>query len=198
MESNNINIIIIHTSEIIRTGLSEITGKCCDNNIEAVNDLSAIDGYPNILGCHLVIVPKIYFTENKELVKRIFLDAQSVEYLLINENNTESDENSFSIFDSAPALCIKVSERIKRIQNKNKHTEELTLSTRETDVLKLITKGLTNKEIASTLFISPHTVITHRKNISAKLNIKSVSGLTVYAVLKKIINIDEINPEELI
>ncbi|MGE5354496.1 MAG: LuxR C-terminal-related transcriptional regulator, partial [Acidobacteriota bacterium] len=43
------------------------------------------------------------------------------------------------------------------------------------------------------LFISPHTVITHRKNISQKTGIKSVSGLTIYAVVNNIIDIDKLN-----
>lgn len=66
-----------------------------------------------------------------------------------------------------------------------------TLSERETEVVRYVAKGYTNKEIADILFISPHTVMTHRKNISVKLGIKSISGLTVYAILKNIIRIDE-------
>ena len=57
------------------------------------------------------------------------------------------------------------------------------LSAREIEVLVLITKGLINKEIADKLNISLTTVITHRKNITEKLGIKSVSGLTIYAVM---------------
>ena len=59
------------------------------------------------------------------------------------------------------------------------HHQEL-LSAREIEVLVLITKGLINKEIADKLNISLTTVITHRKNITEKLGIKSVSGLTIY------------------
>ena len=57
------------------------------------------------------------------------------------------------------------------------------LSQREIDVLCLLAKGFTNKEIADRLFISINTVLTHRKNISAKLGIRSVSGLSVYAIM---------------
>jgi DNA-binding CsgD family transcriptional regulator len=53
--------------------------------------------------------------------------------------------------------------------------------------------GLQNKEIADKLNISIHTVITHRKNITNKLSIKSISGLTVFAILNGIIEIDSIN-----
>ena len=62
------------------------------------------------------------------------------------------------------------------------------LSERERDVLVLVAKGLTNKEIASELNISPHTVISHRKNIVHKTGIRSVAGLAVYAVLNKFID----------
>lgn len=66
------------------------------------------------------------------------------------------------------------------------------LSGRETEVLILITKGLINKEIADRLNISLTTVISHRKNITEKLGIKSVSGLTVYAVMNGYIEADRI------
>ena len=64
------------------------------------------------------------------------------------------------------------------------------LSEREIDVLKLLVTGNSNKEIADKLFISAHTVISHRKNISTKTGIKSLSGLTIYAVIKNIITIE--------
>ena len=66
------------------------------------------------------------------------------------------------------------------------------LSEREKTILKHVAKGLTNKEIADQLFLSVHTVITHRKNITSKLGIKTISGLTVYAILNNIISLEEL------
>ena len=57
------------------------------------------------------------------------------------------------------------------------------LSNREIEVLSSIVQGLINKEIAEKLSISLTTVITHRKNIMEKLGMKSVSALTIYAVM---------------
>lgn len=61
------------------------------------------------------------------------------------------------------------------------------LTNRETDVLILIAKGLMNKEIAERLTISIHTVISHRKNITRKTNIKSVAGLAMYALMNNLV-----------
>lgn len=66
------------------------------------------------------------------------------------------------------------------------------LSSREIDVLQLVVKGTINKEIADKLSISLNTVLTHRKNITAKLGIKTVSGLTFYAIMNGYISADDI------
>jgi DNA-binding CsgD family transcriptional regulator len=73
-----------------------------------------------------------------------------------------------------------------------------TLTERETEILKLVALGNASKEIADKLNISTHTVITHRKNITEKLGIKSISGLTVYAILNKIIDTNELSIDDLI
>ena len=75
----------------------------------------------------------------------------------------------------------------------NKDSEEQsTLSAREKEIITCVVRGLTNKEIAQTLFLSTHTVISHRRNIARKLEIHSTAGLTVYAIMNKLIEIDEI------
>jgi DNA-binding NarL/FixJ family response regulator len=67
------------------------------------------------------------------------------------------------------------------------------ITERETDVLKLLVKGLSNKEIADKLNISIHTVISHRKNIIQKTGIKSQAGLTIYAISNKIVSLDSVS-----
>jgi regulator of cell morphogenesis and NO signaling len=66
------------------------------------------------------------------------------------------------------------------------------LSQREKEILSCVAKGMLNKEIADHLNISIHTVITHRKNITRKTGIKTVSGLTVYALLNNLVDIHSI------
>lgn len=66
------------------------------------------------------------------------------------------------------------------------------LSDREREIVHLVVCGLSNKQIATQLFISLNTVLTHRKNIARKLNIHSVAGLTIYAIVNKIVDINEL------
>jgi DNA-binding NarL/FixJ family response regulator len=75
-------------------------------------------------------------------------------------------------------------------------TESATLSERELMILKLVALGHTNNEIGERLFISTHTVMTHRKNITRKLGIKTVSGLTVYAIINNLIKVEELQITE--
>ena len=69
-------------------------------------------------------------------------------------------------------------------------TEEL--SDREKDVLIQVVRGLSNKEIADVLCISMHTVISHRKHITHKLNIHSTAGLTIYAIVNHLIDLNSV------
>ncbi|MDR2534114.1 MAG: helix-turn-helix transcriptional regulator [Tannerellaceae bacterium] len=63
------------------------------------------------------------------------------------------------------------------------NNESKELSLREREVLRLIARGNTNKDIADALHISLHTVLSHRKNITSKLGVKTISGLTLYALM---------------
>lgn len=71
-------------------------------------------------------------------------------------------------------------------------TPQELLSEREREIVGCIVRGLTNKETADKLFISVNTVLTHRKNIFRKLDIHSVSGLTIYAIVNGIVKLDEV------
>ena len=89
-----------------------------------------------------------------------------------------------------PALMKVKGEKGKAKNSSHSHahdTEEL--SDREKDVLIQVVRGLSNKEIADVLCISQHTVVSHRKHITRKLNIHSSAGLTIYAIVNKLITI---------
>ena len=105
------------------------------------------------------------------------------------------DAQSLSAFDTV--LDIRTAQReqifalLQSFISSNKNTrcdlssdENYELSDREIEVLKLVAQGLMNKEIADKLCISIHPVISHRKNINRKTGIKSVAGLTVYAIMQ--------------
>lgn len=66
------------------------------------------------------------------------------------------------------------------------------LSEREKEIVCLIAKGLTNKEIANQLYLSVHTVATHRRNICGKLQIHSPAGLTIFAIVNGLLPLTEI------
>lgn len=79
---------------------------------------------------------------------------------------------------------------IQEEEKENSSTD--VLSEREKEIIVSVVKGLTNKEIADQLYISINTVTTHRRNIARKLDIHSPAGLTIYAIVNKLVDISEV------
>lgn len=98
-------------------------------------------------------------------------------------------DESISVYDSIETVVEKLSKLISEPERDNRHE---TLSVREKEVIACVVQGLTNKQIADRLYISTHTVITHRRNISSKLGIHSPAGLTIYAIVNKLVELDDI------
>lgn len=121
------------------------------------------------------------------------IDAGVQGYLLKECGEEEIVDAFMSSLKGEKFFCRKVLDlmldktEVPRVSS-DENCEPLELSDRETEILKHIAEGFTNKEIADLLFLSTHTVATHRKNIMHKLNISNTAGLVMYAVKENIIS----------
>ena len=110
-------------------------------------------------------------------------------HTLFDEEQMHGFDAVVSIFDTAQQVLRKLRKALEsagtQIQTQSDGYE---LSEREREILVSVARGLTNKEIADQHNISIHTVISHRKNISRKTGIKTIAGLTVYALLNNMID----------
>lgn len=99
-------------------------------------------------------------------------------------------DDSVSIFDDLDVISTKINKLQNLEPQEEDHSEAL--SQREKEIVICVVKGMTNKEIAEKLFLSIHTVITHRRNISRKLQIHSAAGLTIYAIVNKLVELSDV------
>jgi DNA-binding NarL/FixJ family response regulator len=112
-----------------------------------------------------------------------FLPRKAKTVLLISRDTNFAAGNNLNILATQETIIENLQQLFASEGNNPVNEKSKELSSRETDVLKCIVQGLTNKDIADNLNISLNTVLTHRKNITSKLGIKTVSGLTFYAIM---------------
>ena len=98
-------------------------------------------------------------------------------------------DETLSLYDSEEQLRAKI-QRLEGSRGTEPRQEPL--SAREREIVVCIVKGMTNKQIVDHLCISTHTVITHRRNIIAKLQIHSPAGLTIYAIVNKLVELSDV------
>jgi len=134
--------------------------------------------------------------EMNGLLKKLGNQAPKLIAYLPNSKSKIDQKNLFiehiRFDDSKEIVLSKLNQRLEEMIGGNTENESSDLSEREKDILKEVALGLTNNDIADKLFISAHTVITHRKKITKKLGIKSVSGLTVYAIINGLIEMEDV------
>ena len=198
MKSDN-KIIIVEPSPIVSAGLASYFDDC--KQVSIVSQLDRIDRMEEKLAAYnpdvLIINPLLIAYDTNEQFLRICRDFSNVIPVALVSSYVDATilkqfKDVIELNDSKQKVVSKIFNLLSDNKISQDKSENIELSNRETDVLIALVKGLTNKEISDKLFISVHTVITHRKNIIRKTGIKSVSGLTVYALLNNLVEESDI------
>ena len=190
-------VIICETSEIITAGLYDIIQGIAGFDVVMrldspenlsekllVSDANILIINPSLLGFNGQGQITQWAKENPQLI------CIALETSYMDESTLKPYDGIIGINDSKLKIINKLNQIAQ--SDKGERSDDVELSKREIDILVAVAKGLMNKEIADQMNISIHTVISHRKNITRKTGIKSVSGLTVYALLNNLIDETEV------
>jgi DNA-binding NarL/FixJ family response regulator len=196
----NNSLLIAEYSEIIRKGLVHIIGSYgLFDRIHEAGGGSDIEAFIKKFEPDVIIInPSLLTSRLLELIGGLKNGEIRIAAVTNGTAGAEAPSGFSEVFfagDTGAEIKKKIENLVDRLPADRHDETETKLSPREKDVLRLLAKGLSNKEISEQLFISPHTVITHRKNITRKLNIKSVAGLLVYALINEIITVDEMQQD---
>lgn len=111
---------------------------------------------------------------------------------VLDEQLLRNYDAKFLISDKEGDLVENIEKLLYEDADTQEDPKETALTPREKDIVVCVVKGMTNKEIASELYLSTHTVITHRRNIAKKLQIHSPAGLTIYAIVNNLVELSDI------
>ena len=199
MKNNSRKVLLIIPSMVIARGLEnvfsdlgefEVVGILPDLSRNSETRLKNIDA-------DVIILDPIVFDYTSRAVGRNVISEYSnasvvaLQTTLMEEESLKQYDDVIGIYDDATTIIRKLRNALETRQDSPKVDGE-ELSSREKEILVCVAKGMLNKEIADLYSISIYTVITHRKNITRKTGIKTVAGLTVYALLNNLINEDEL------
>lgn len=188
-------IAIIEPSLIVRQGIKSVLEEGLEFDVvDCFSDFQSFKKSANDGDLDAVLLnPGLVMFHKQFDVKHFFQEYSAtaliaVLYTFIDEETIKNFDGSIDIYDDYG----KISKKIKKALSLKQKTadndaDDAGLSTREKEILVAVAQGFTNKEIADKHFISIHTVISHRKNITRKTGIKTVSGLTIYAMINNLL-----------
>lgn len=184
-------------SYILNKGISAILKEYRNYSIvEIIEELKLLEtGIKSHQPDYLIISSEFLSQIDPLQMNALYKASPSTEFIQLKSDKNKSPHGNnhryleiYSNKTETSAFFAKCADKLEiSIRDENRE-----LTDREKDVLGCVAMGKTNKEIADELNISIHTAITHRKNITAKLGIKSISGLTVYAIFNGLISIDDV------
>ena len=179
----DIKVAIADGSVIMRSGLASVLKHFSEFNFR-INEITNQEALTIFLRLHtpdlLIINPLFAIGMNLATIRKTYpsLKIAALTSSLIDNQLLSDYDTTISINDDIETICSKIKEDA--------------LSAREKEIIGCVVKGMTNKAIADTLSISIYTVITHRRNISRKLQIHSPAGLAIYAIANNLVNIEDI------
>ena len=194
-----LKIVIVEPSIIISTGLKRLIEMKKDFEVIA----SIADSYHYLEKIHylnpdiIIMNPAVVEMNKRQHLEELFSELKNTAFVALVYHYIEPEvvkqyHAMIDISDDGERIARKLSQAINALNTPVDLAEKNELSEREKEVLVALAKGKINKEIAEMYHISIHTVITHRKNIIRKTGIKSISGLTVYAILNNLISINDV------
>lgn len=198
--STTLKIVIAEPSTIIRNGLEALLKRmpCMRFQFSEITTIESLT--EDLRACQpdiLIINPSIpgYFTipHLKEMTGCPDMKCLALIYAPVDYSLIRYYDDQITIYDSADELKLKLERLHAKAGEEADTDEQQTLSAREKEIVVCVVKGMTNREIADRLFLSTHTVITHRRNIARKLQVHSASALTVYAIVNKLVELSDIN-----
>ena len=196
MDKLRMNIAVIEPSDIIFEGLSNLLMKSERHYyLFRMKDLDELQMQSDRKEISVIILNPVVLQNNMPHFQKMKRSMEGVFWLSLvysyfdNKLLSRFDETLF-ITDPAEIIARKMQKLLSKPPDIDKCGKPGQLTEREKKVLVQMVNGLSNKEIADNLNISIHTVISHRKNIVEKTGIKSLPGLTIYAISKKIVPLD--------
>lgn len=198
---NKKNVIAVaEPSYIIRKGLVYVLSQSSIvSKVVELKEMEDLNYQLNLVQPDaLIINPMLFGHANRsDIRQQLNLEKEitiiALVYNLIDEKFYRTYDAVLRINDSESKIDDILQEALNK-DSKQSDTEEL--SDREKEILVSVVKGMSNKEIADYHNISIHTVITHRRNMSRKLKIHSASGLIIYAIINKLVDISEIKYQD--
>ena len=196
MSVTNKKILLITPSRIIARGISSILEEHGGFTVESVltdlsreNEAMVRDSMADIV----IVDPVIFDFASRPAGRSRISDLTDAAVVaapttLPDEESAKNYDETISIYDTPSAVITKLRNSVTHTSSKTQADNREELSSREKEILVCVARGMLNKEIADRFHISIYTVITHRKNITRKTGIKTVAGLTVYALLNNLID----------
>jgi len=194
-------LAVAETSYIIRKGLVYVLSQFSSvGKVVELKEMEDLKYQLDILQPDAVIINPMLLGHSSKLDVRQQLNLEkktaviALVYNLIDEQFYRSYDGIIKINDSESKIEETLDKCLNKDQSNQPDQEEL--SDREKEILISVVTGMSNKEIADHHNISIHTAITHRRNITRKLKVHSISGLTIYAIINRLVDISEIKYQD--